>query len=74
MVLGDKETEELCRLMQAYIKADDNTKSDAKQKVTARLDELAKAKLDESVGPYAARIEDAKKVLTPKQVEQMSKG
>src|SRR5262249_15729528 len=74
MVLTESETDEMCKLMESFIKADDTARPDAKQKVTARLDELAKAKLDVSVSPYTARIDEAKKILTPAQIEQMSKG
>ncbi len=70
---SSNERTELLGLWDAYMKAGDGQpKTDAEKKLIARLDELAKANLDASRKALAQKLDDAKKILTPEQIDKIT--
>jgi hypothetical protein len=60
-------------LWQAYQTGSGTAKADAQKKLTEKLDEVAKANFEPSQKAFGAKIDEIRKVLTPEQVEKITK-
>jgi Spy/CpxP family protein refolding chaperone len=70
---SQQERTEMLSLWDAYMQAGNGQpKTDAEKKLIGRLDELAKANLDASRKALAQKLDDAKKILTPEQVDKIT--
>ncbi len=64
----------LRELWNAYQKAGAGGKDEAQKKLIEKLDEVAKANFDVSRKAFGERLDAMKQILTPQQVEKMTKG
>ena len=72
VAVSDQEHDEMLQLATAYVNAGGANKADAEKKLLSRLEEVGKAKLDASRQSYVDRLETAKKILTPDQLQKMA--
>lgn len=73
MTPSQSQRDELWKLWQAYTGAKDQAKIDAQKKLVDKLDEVAKSLFEPARQQYTAKLEQIKKILTPEQVQMITK-